>query len=74
VGRQVAAALRLHPQPYSFSKFSSEVIGNEYLVLGTIERRVWQKGVKGEETEVGEVLKHVADFKKVYDLEYDPGG
>ena len=59
---------------YSFSKFAPEVIGNEYLVLGTIEKRVWQKGVKGEGTEVGEILKHVADFKKVYDLEYDPGG
>ena len=59
---------------YSFSKFAPEVIGNEYLVLGTIEKRVWQKGVKGDGTEVGEILKHVADFKKVYDLEYDPGG
>jgi hypothetical protein len=44
------------------------------LAYGEFERRMWQKGVKGEETEVGEVLKHVADFKKVYDLEYDPGG
>jgi hypothetical protein len=59
---------------YSFSKFAPEVIGNEYLVLGTIEKRVWQQGVKGEETEAGGILKHVADFKKVYDLEYDPGG
>lgn len=59
---------------YSFGKSAPEVIGNEYLVLGTIERKVWRKGVEGEETEVGEVLKHAADFKKVYDLEYDPGG
>src|SRR5919106_4398207 len=47
---------------YSFSKFAPEVIGNEYLVLGTIEKRVWQRGVEGGGTEVGEILKHVADF------------
>ena len=58
----------------SFSRFAPEVVGNEYMVLGTIEKRVWQAGVKGSETEFGEVLKHMADFKKVYDLEYDPGG
>ena len=59
---------------YGFSKFSPEVIGNEYIVLGTIERKVWQAGVRGSGTEFGEVLKHTADFKRVYDLEYDPGG
>lgn len=59
---------------FSFSTLAPEVIGNEYLVVGTIEKRVWEKGIKGEAPEVGNVLKHVADFKKVYDLEYDPGG
>lgn len=58
----------------SFSRFAPEVVGNEYMVLGTIEKRVWQAGVKGSETGFEEVLKHMADFKKVYDLEYDPGG
>ncbi len=44
------------------------------MVLGTIEKKVWQEGVKGSSTQFDEVLKHMADFKKVYDLEYDPGG
>jgi hypothetical protein len=59
---------------YSFSQFAPEVIGNEYMVLGTIEKKVWQKGVRGKDVQLGEILKHVADFKKYYDLEYEPGG
>jgi uncharacterized C2H2 Zn-finger protein len=59
---------------HSFSQSAPEVIGNKYMVLGTIEKKVWQEGVKGGSTQFEEVLKHMADFKKVYDLEYDPGG
>ncbi len=59
---------------HSFSQSAPEVIGNKYMVLGTIEKKVWQDGVKGSSTQFDKVLKHMADFKKVYDLEYDPGG
>ena len=59
---------------YSFSRFAPEVIGNDYMVLGTIDKKVWQEGVKGKESQLKEMLKHVADFKAVYDLEYEPGG
>ena len=58
----------------AFSRIAPEVIGNEYLVLGTIEKKVWQEGLKGEGGELGEIMKHAADFKKVYDLEYRPAG
>jgi len=57
-----------------FSQIAPEVIGNEYMVLGTIEKNVWREGLKGVGAEFGEILKHVADFKKVYDLEYQPAG
>jgi hypothetical protein len=59
---------------HSFSQFAPEVIGNEYMVLGTIEKKVWQEGVRGKSAQLGEILKHVADFKKYYDLKYEPGG
>jgi hypothetical protein len=59
---------------HSFSQIAPEVIGNEYMVLGTIEKKVWQQGLRGKSPALGEVLKHVADFKKYYDLEYEPGG
>jgi hypothetical protein len=58
---------------YSFSKFAPEFIGNEYLVIGTIDKRVWKKGLEGRDGEFGEMLKQIADFKRVYDLYVEPG-
>jgi hypothetical protein len=59
---------------HSFSQLAPEVIGNEYLVLGTVEKKVWQEGLKGSGKQLDEMLKHVADFKKVFDLHVEPGG
>ena len=59
---------------YSFSKFAPEIIGNEYLVIGTVDKKVWKKGLEGSSGEFGEMLKHIADFKRVYDLHIEPGG
>jgi len=59
---------------YSFSQIAPEFIGNEYLVLGTIDKKVWKEGLAGGGGELGEMLKHMADFKRVLKLEVDPGG
>ncbi len=59
---------------YSFSQLAPEMIGNEYMVLGTIEKKVWQEGLKGMERPLTEMLNHVAEFKQYYELEYEPGG
>src|SRR5262245_40971930 len=59
---------------HSFSQMAPEVIGNEYLVLGTIDKKVWQQGLAGSSGERGEMLQHVAEFKRVLKLEVDPGG
>ncbi len=59
---------------YSFGKIAPRVIGNKYMVLGTVEKSIWQSGLTGSNIEIGEVLKHTADFKKVLDLEVEPGG
>ncbi|OFW09751.1 MAG: hypothetical protein A3G20_09360 [Acidobacteria bacterium RIFCSPLOWO2_12_FULL_59_11] len=58
----------------SFSRIAPEVIGKAYMVLGTMEKKVWQEGLIGRGQPPAEMLKHVAEFKKVYDLEYEPGG
>src|ERR1035437_7478006 len=58
----------------SFSQIAPEVIGNEYMVLGTIKKDVWQEGLQGRGNQIASMLQHVADFKKVYDLKYEPGG
>ena len=59
---------------YSFSKVAPEYIGNDYLVIGTVEKSVWKKGLEGRGGGIGEMLKHIADFKRVYDLHVEPGG
>ena len=59
---------------HSFSQIAPEVIGNEYLVLGTVDKKVWQEGLAGDGGDLGEMLKHMADFKRVLKLEVDPGG
>jgi hypothetical protein len=51
-----------------------DVIGNEYLVLGTVDMKVWRRGLKGHENDIDRVLSHTADFKKYFDLIVEPGG
>jgi hypothetical protein len=48
--------------------------GDDYLVVGTVERKVWLKGLEGSGTAMAEILEHTADFKKYFDLHYEPGG
>jgi hypothetical protein len=45
-----------------------------YLVVGTVDRRVWKQGLQGTGTQLGEALEHMADFKKHFDLHVEPGG
>jgi hypothetical protein len=47
--------------------------GKGYLVLGTVERKTWQKGLEGGQP-LGEALDHLADFKEYFDLKVEPGG
>jgi hypothetical protein len=55
------------------SRRAPEVIGKDYLVLGTIEKKIWQEALGRPGKPIAEMLKHVADFKHQYDLRYKPG-
>src|SRR5262245_50405225 len=59
---------------HSFSQIAPEVIGNEYLVLGTIDKKIWKEGLAGGGGQLGDMLQHVADFKRVLKLAVAPGG
>jgi hypothetical protein len=54
-----------------FDRIAPEVVGNPYLVVGTVEKQQWKKtlGVGGQS--LNELLKHVAQFKKVLDLKME---
>jgi hypothetical protein len=62
------------PLAESFTRIALDVIGNQYIVLGTVDKRIWQRGLQGSGHPLGEVLKHMADFKTVLDLKVEPRG
>ena len=56
-----------------FAERDPSVIGNDYLVMGTVERRLWREGMKTDKG-IGELLENLHDFIEVWKLEYQPGG
>ncbi len=59
---------------HSFEKLDPELIGNPYLVLGTVETKTWKRGLKGDPGTLEEILQQTADFDRVLTLQVDPGG
>jgi hypothetical protein len=59
---------------HSFERLKPEVIGNDYLVVGTVETKTWKRGMGERPPSLEETLQHTADFKGYSDLLYDPGG
>ncbi len=56
-----------------FNKINPGVIGNEYFVVGTMNKNVWKKNI-GKKSNFTQILEHIADFKEVLDLHYQPAG
>jgi hypothetical protein len=56
-----------------FAERDPSVIGNDYLVLGTVERQAWREGVK-QPKRIQEMLENLHDFKEVRTVEYQPAG
>ncbi len=50
-----------------------EIIGNKYLVIGTVDRKHWKNHLDNP-SNMKESLKNTADFKKYFDIHFDPGG
>ena len=55
-------------------KIAPQAIGNEYSVIGTFDKKVWEARLKNEETDAKEIFKYLADFKTMLDLKVEPGG
>jgi hypothetical protein len=45
----------------------------DYLVLGTVSRRVWRQGLSGD-VSMNELVRNMADFKAHLQIKYTPGG
>lgn len=57
-----------------FGQYRPDLVGNDYLVLGTVRLKAWKEGLRGKEWRLGQILEYVSDFKKVFKLEVDYGG
>jgi len=44
-----------------FLQIEPEVIGNDYLVIGTVEKKAWREGMK-QSTTIGKIMPYVSDF------------
>jgi hypothetical protein len=63
-----------HELTVAFESRAPDVIGNDYMVLGTMDRKAWRRGLKSDDSTARGVLDHIADFEKYLDLHYESGG
>jgi hypothetical protein len=56
-----------------FSVTNPGVIGNDYMVVGTVERSFWKAGMRTPPT-MAETFEHMADIKAHLNVEYRPAG
>lgn len=48
-----------------FRRYDPEVVGNDYLIIGTVEKAAWREGVQRPKA-IADMLPHVSDFAKYY--------
>lgn len=56
-----------------FEQHAPEVVGNPYVVLGTLDRKRWKESLGRGGNELTEALKYVADFEQVLALKMEGG-
>ena len=56
-----------------FSQYDPSAIGNDYFVIGTVERIAWREGLHDPKA-IEDMLPHVADFKHAMHVEVRPAG
>ena len=49
-----------------FERYDPAVIGNDYLILGTVEKKAWREGMKQTKA-IAELLPHASDFVVYYE-------
>ena len=48
-----------------FLEVDPKIIGNDYLIIGTVEKETWRKGLK-QPLSMNEILLHASDFATYY--------
>ena len=45
----------------AFSEYQPEIVGNDYLIIGTVEKTAWREGVQHPKA-IADMLQHASDF------------
>ncbi len=56
-----------------FAEIDPSLIGNDYLVMGTVEHKVWRESIK-QHKGIREMMEHLHMFKQVRTIEHQPAG
>lgn len=56
-----------------FLQYAPDVIGNEYFIIGTVEKPAWKKGLDGSQLP-RDIIPHTHDFKDYEELRLTRGG
>lgn len=56
-----------------FSQLDPSVIGNDYLIIGTAEKKAWRKGLDQPQS-INEMLPHIHDFKSYEEIRMTMAG
>ena len=59
--------------PTSKSNALKDIIGNDYLIFGTVEKKAWREGMR-QSKPVAEMRAHIRDFKSYEELRMTRGG
>jgi hypothetical protein len=58
---------------YTMNRLDPKVVGNPYLVLGTIDQKVWKESLGDGGLPFDNAFEHIAEFKGYLDLEVTGG-
>ena len=56
-----------------FAQYDPSVIGNDYLIVGTVEKKAWRGGLTQPKS-VADMLTHTHDFKSYQEIRMTKGG
>lgn len=48
--------------------------GKDFFIIGTVDKKIWKKGLERKPLDFQELIENAADFKKVTDYDIQPAG
>lgn len=58
----------------AFGKLKPEVVGSDYFIVGTVDKKHWKNNLGETGSNLDELLEHTADIKEYLDFKYQPAG